>query len=99
MSTTWKPLAVLACAAILGTAKVTVAGQGQGTAAPAPTFTKDVAPIFQEKCEACHRPDSVAPMSLVTFEDARAWARSIKLRVSRREMPPWHIDKTVGIQQ
>jgi hypothetical protein len=99
MSTTWKPLAVLACAAMLGTAKVTVAGQGQGTAAPAPTFTKDVAPIFQEKCEACHRPDSVAPMSLVTFEDARAWARSIKLRVSRREMPPWHIDKTVGIQQ
>jgi hypothetical protein len=69
------------------------------TAAPAPTFTKDVAAIFQEKCESCHRPDSIAPMSLVTFEEARPWARSIKNRVTARQMPPWHIDKTVGIQQ
>ena len=99
MSATWKPLGVLACAVILGVARLAVAGQSPGTPAPTPTFTTDVAPIFQQKCEACHRPDSVAPMSLVTFEDARAWARSIRLRVSRREMPPWHIDKTVGIQQ
>ena len=42
------------------------------------TFTKDVAPIFQEKCEACHRADSIAPMSLVTYEETRPWARSIK---------------------
>jgi hypothetical protein len=64
-----------------------------------PTFTKDISPIFQEKCEACHRPDSIAPMSLVTYEDARPWARSIRSRVSERQMPPWHIDKTVGIQE
>jgi hypothetical protein len=64
-----------------------------------PTFTKDVAPIFQEKCEACHRPESMAPMSLVTYEDARPWARAIKTRVSARQMPPWHISKTVGIQK
>ena len=64
-----------------------------------PTFTKDIAPIFQEKCEACHRPNSIAPMSLVTFEESRPWARSIKTRVSARQMPPWHLDKTVGIQQ
>jgi hypothetical protein len=64
-----------------------------------PTFTKDIAPIFQEKCEACHRPGSMAPMSLVTFEEARPWARSIRQRVSARQMPPWHIDKDVGIQQ
>jgi hypothetical protein len=63
------------------------------------TFTKDVAPIFQEKCEACHRPGSIAPMSLRTYEEARPWARSIRARVEAREMPPWHIDKTVGIQQ
>jgi hypothetical protein len=62
------------------------------------TFTKDVAPIFQAKCEACHRPNSIAPMSLMTFEEARPWARSIKTRVASRQMPPWHIDKTVGIQ-
>jgi hypothetical protein len=68
------------------------------SATPTPTFTKDVASIFQEKCESCHRPDSIAPMSLVTYEEARPWARSIKNRVASRQMPPWHIDKTVGIQ-
>jgi mono/diheme cytochrome c family protein len=64
----------------------------------APTFTKHVAPIFQAKCEACHRPGSIAPMSLRTFDESRPWARSIKARVETRQMPPWHIDKTVGIQ-
>src|SRR5579862_7266205 len=62
------------------------------------TFTKDIAPIFQEKCEACHRKDSMAPMSLVTYEEVRPWARSIKERVVTHQMPPWHLDKTVGIQ-
>jgi hypothetical protein len=65
----------------------------------APTFTKDIAPIFQEKCESCHRPDSIAPMSLVTYEEARPWARSIKNRVATRQMPPWHLDRSVGIQK
>jgi hypothetical protein len=65
---------------------------------PTPTFTKDVASIFQEKCESCHRPDSIAPMSLVTYEESRPWARSIKNRVAARQMPPWHIDRTIGIQ-
>jgi len=62
------------------------------------TFAKNVAPIFQDKCEACHRPNSIAPMSLVTYEEARPWARAIKTRVASRQMPPWHIDRTVGIQ-
>ena len=64
-----------------------------------PTFSKDIAPIFQEKCEACHRPDSIAPMSLRTFQESRPWARAIKARVDARQMPPWHIDKTVGVQE
>jgi hypothetical protein len=68
-------------------------------AAGTPTFSKHIAPIFQEKCEACHRPDSIAPMSLRTFQESRPWARSIKARVEARQMPPWHIDKTVGIQE
>ena len=68
------------------------------TAAQAVTYTKDVAPIFQNKCESCHRPDSIAPMSLTNFEEARPWARSIKDRVSTGNMPPWMIDKHVGIQ-
>jgi hypothetical protein len=63
------------------------------------TFTKDIAPIFQEKCQACHRADSMAPMSLVTYDEARPWAKAIRERVITRQMPPWHIDKTVGIQK
>jgi hypothetical protein len=62
------------------------------------TFAKDVAPILQSRCEECHRKGTAAPMSLATFEETRPWAKSIKERVIRREMPPWHMDKTVGIQ-
>ena len=61
------------------------------------TFTKDVAPILQRSCQTCHRPDSMAPMSFLTYEDVRPWARSIKQKVGAREMPPWFIDRTVGI--
>jgi hypothetical protein len=67
-------------------------------AAETPTFSKDVAPILQAKCQSCHQPNSIAPMSLMTFQEARPWARSMKERVSSRQMPPWHIDKSVGIQ-
>src|SRR5438094_624501 len=63
------------------------------------TFTKDVAPIFYRSCVRCHRPDEIAPMSLLTYNDARPWARAIKERVSKREMPPWFLDKTLGIQK
>jgi mono/diheme cytochrome c family protein len=63
------------------------------------TFSKDVAPIFQQKCQECHQPNSIAPMSLVTYQDARPWARSIKERVSTRQMPPWHIDPSVGVNK
>jgi hypothetical protein len=63
------------------------------------TFTRDVAPILQDKCQVCHRPDSIAPMSFLTWEETRPWAKSIKERVATRQMPPWHIDKSVGIQK
>src|SRR5881396_2549906 len=63
------------------------------------TFSKDVAPILQAKCQECHQPNSIAPMSLITFEEARPWARSIRQRVAARQMPPWHIDPSVGVQQ
>jgi hypothetical protein len=64
-----------------------------------PTFSKDVAPILQAKCQECHQPNSIAPMSLITYQDARPWARSIKERVATRQMPPWHIDRSVGVQK
>ena len=76
-----------------------LAGAAQAADSKAPTFTKDIAPIFQAKCESCHRPDNMAPMSLVSYEDARPWAKSIASRVGARQMPPWHIDKTIGIQK
>jgi hypothetical protein len=63
------------------------------------TFSKDVAPIFQRACQNCHRAGSIAPMSLLTYKDARPWARSIKEKVVRREMPPWHIDRNVGVNK
>jgi hypothetical protein len=65
----------------------------------APTFTKDVAPILQRSCVTCHRPGESAPMSLMTYDDVRPWARSVKTRVVAREMPPWHIDRNIGIQK
>lgn len=61
------------------------------------TFSKDVAPILQRACQNCHRPGAIAPMPLLTFQDARPWARSIKEKVVRREMPPWHIDRNIGV--
>src|SRR5947207_15869322 len=62
------------------------------------TFTKDVAPILQNRCQVCHRADTFAPMSLLTYEEARPWAKSIKQKVVAREMPPWYIDKNVGVR-
>jgi hypothetical protein len=63
------------------------------------TFSKDIAPIFQAKCQECHQPNSIAPMSLITYKEARPWARSIKERVVTHQMPPWHIDRSVGVQK
>ncbi len=64
--------------------------------AEVPTFSKDIAPIFYKHCVECHRPTMFAPMSLLTFEEARPWARSIKQRVVAREMPPWGADPAIG---
>ena len=64
--------------------------------AAAPTFSKDVAPILYKNCVECHRPTAMAPMSLLTFDEARPWARAIKQKVVRREMPPWGADPAVG---
>ena len=63
------------------------------------TFSKDVSPILQSRCQSCHEPGSIGPMSLVTYQDARPWARSIKQRVESRQMPPWHIDRSVGVNK
>ena len=85
--------------AVKGAATTSAASRKPQAATPAqPTFAKDVAPIFQRSCQACHHPGTSAPMSLVTYEEVRPWAKSIRQRVANREMPPWHLDKTVGIR-
>jgi hypothetical protein len=87
--------AICGAAAWLG---VGVAAQSQRAAAPAstPTFSRDVAPIFYDKCVGCHRPGEVAPMSLITYKDVRPWASAIREKVTTRVMPPWHADRQYG---
>ena len=67
------------------------------------TYTKDIAPILQRSCENCHRADGVAPMALSTYEQVRPWARAIKQRTSigprAGVMPPWYVEKNIGIQE
>jgi hypothetical protein len=62
----------------------------------APTFYKDVAPVLEKHCQECHRPGEVAPMSLLTYADARPWAAAIKAAVLSRKMPPWFADPHIG---
>src|SRR3954453_18520407 len=90
-------------ASAIGVAAPLTVSAGQAAGAREVTFTKDVAPILQRSCENCHRADGVAPMSLVTYEDVRPWARAIKQRTSigpkAGVMPPWYVEKNIGIQQ
>src|SRR5437773_4553574 len=101
----WKYL--LASAAMIGAA-LSLSSSAVVTAQSAPvagevTFTKDIAPILQRSCQNCHRSDGVAPMSLVTYEDARPWARAMKQRTGigpkAGVMPPWYVEKNIGIQK
>ncbi len=63
-----------------------------------PTFSADVASILYEKCASCHNPEGIAPMPLIDYKDVKPWAPLISYKVQAREMPPWHLDKTMGIQ-
>jgi len=89
-----KIVAVHGIIALLATLIPNIASAGQDDVQP--TFTKDVLPILQRSCQQCHRPGTAAPMSLLTYDDVRPWARSIKDRVTRRQMPPWHLDRGIG---
>ena len=93
---------VMFSAAIAGVVAPLSVKAEQAAPAPEVTFTKDIAPILQRSCQNCHRPGQVAPMSLLTYEDARPWARAMKQRTGLRDkagvMPPWYIEKNIGIQ-
>src|SRR5262245_37855468 len=75
----------------------TLAQQPRPEAAPL-TYAKDIAPIFQRSCQQCHQPGAVGPMSLMTYDEVRPWARSIKQKVVLGEMPPYRYDRGIGIQ-
>jgi hypothetical protein len=76
---------------------VPVSAQSASTdAAAAPTYTRDIAPIFYKNCTNCHRPGEIAPMSLLTYKDTRPWAKSIGTQVGKGSMPPWHADPAHG---
>ncbi len=87
-------------------AVLAVPGVSVGQSAPADhevTFTKDIAPILQRSCQHCHQPESVAPMSLITYDEVRPWARAIKMRTGMGPvagvMPPWYVERNIGIQE
>src|SRR5262245_34809236 len=91
------PLILLATVAFLPPQRVGAAvSERAGAAGGEITFTKDVAPIFFNNCTECHRPGEIAPMSLLSYKDARPWARSIREKVLNREMPPWDADPAHG---
>jgi len=84
------------------------AGAGIMAQAPVPpagevTFSKDISRILQRSCQECHHADGVAPMALVSYEDVRPWAKSIKMRTALRSqrgaMPPFFVEKNIGIQK
>jgi len=87
------------CLVLAGLSAAADLTNGAAPAAKPVTFAKDVAPILQARCQECHRACSMAPMSLVTYEETRPWAKAIRQRVIARQMPPWHIDPTVGVQK
>jgi len=99
----WAAGAALAVTGVLGFAHP-VALTAAPPAVPAEvTFTKHIAPILQRSCEKCHRTDGVAPMSLQTYDEVRPWARAIKQRTGMGPraglMPPWYVEKNIGIQE
>src|SRR5436190_4633504 len=88
--------------ALAGALAPAVVLRAQPAAAADVTFTKDIAPILQRSCESCHREAGVAPMPLTTYDQVRPWARAIKQRTGigphAGVMPPWYVEKNIGIQ-
>lgn len=89
-------IAVMAALTGLATAFSPGAANADDTAGGRVTYAEDVAPILNNNCVTCHRPGQIAPMSLLSFQDARPWAKSIRTAVSDKTMPPWHADPAYG---
>src|SRR5262249_10411164 len=84
----------LVVAALMG-ASLAAVPAGAADTASAPTFAKDVLPILQKNCQSCHRPGEIGPMPLLTYDQARPYARAIKRATETKKMPPWFADSSV----
>ena len=95
----WSLLSPVVCAPalvlLLGTSGAGVAQEQSSSL----TFSEDIAPILFENCVGCHQPNGIGPMPLLSYDDVRPYASRIQRKVAAREMPPWHLDKTIGIQE
>ncbi|MDP9171208.1 MAG: thiol-disulfide isomerase [Acidobacteriota bacterium] len=80
---------------LAGTLALAAESASVGTPPPV-TFNKDVLPVLQKNCQGCHRPGQIAPMSFLTYESARPWAKAMKAAVLSKQMPPWGADPSVG---
>src|SRR2546429_7382208 len=90
----WRTLLILLYVGLCG---IALAGLRDDTSARSEiTYNKDVAPILNRHCVACHRPNDIAPMSLMTYEEVLPFARMMRESVVQRKMPPWHADPAFG---
>src|SRR5439155_9199523 len=94
----WRSLALAGFLAgtLAMTASMRATTPGEEKDSTAVTFNKDVLPVLQKNCQTCHRPGEIAPMSFLTYKDARPWAKAIKEAVVSRQMPPWFADSKYG---
>src|SRR6476646_9400892 len=87
---------IAAMGLVLGIGVLLSSDPAAQTPKAAPTFNRDIAAILYRSCAECHRPNQIAPMSLLSYQEARPWARAIKAKVTSREMPPWFADPHYG---
>jgi mono/diheme cytochrome c family protein len=91
----WKAVALGSVLAGLAVTTAPIRATPADDSAPV-TFNKDVLPILQKNCQTCHRPGEIAPMSFLTYQDTRPWAKAIKVAVLSKQMPPWFADPAYG---
>src|ERR1700685_1723371 len=88
----WRQFMRLYLLCVFGSVTLAQAGTGSSPV----TFYKDVLPVLQKNCQTCHRPGQIAPMSFLTYESTRPWAKAIKAAILARKMPPWFVDPHYG---
>src|SRR5438445_3761149 len=89
-------LRFVVAAFLAGVAALAADGPSSTISPESITFNRDVLPILQKNCQTCHRPGQIAPMSLLTYQSARPWAKAMKAAVATRKMPPWFADPRYG---